>query len=602
MQDSKGKRKVVRIDKTIRVCIQMITDAGSIKELIMTLFLLISGGVFSILAIFEKNFYNEAAKLMRDSSNEAFQSTFKWLSIWAVAVIIITLLSFISSNAKNKLWSRMNYYIQEKLMDKVSRIRVDYFDSVDAHTKFNWVKNELSAKVPLIIDSAFGMISSITQLTTAALIVITDNWIIALIVLAGSIPAVILNQMQTEANYHNDQKNSQELRFQTYISWVMFKQSFMKEMRFGNLYDYINKKFENSVLDLHIKRQKIIKKYTLANGGARLISHITIAIALIIVSYDIYMGKSEIGSFMLIYSSAKRMQSAFQTMFVNFVIINSEGRFVADYVDILNYEEESLDKSIHEHPSNADIKFNNVTFRYPETEKNILNNISVEINRGERIAIVGENGSGKSTFIALLCGLYKPDSGNINFGGKDIKEDISNLRKAVSCTFQNFGHYDMSIADNIRIGDPDREYSDEDIIEVVKISGAYEFIKDLKNGINSHLGSLKKDGTRLSGGQWQKIAMARTLFKKDAEILVLDEPTAALDPISEAKLYEDFDKMAGDRTVILISHRLGATRLADRILVFDNGNIIEAGSHEQLMKLKGMYAKMYQAQAQWYIT
>lgn len=253
MKDREDKRSVVRIDKTIGICIKMIADAGSTKELVMTFFLLLSGGVFAILAIFEKNFYNEAAKLISDSSSESFHSVFKWLSIWAVAVIITMLASFISTNAKNKLWSRMNYYIQEKLMDKVSHIRVDYFDSVDAQNKFSWVKNELSVKVPLIIDSAFGMVSSITQLLFAALIVITDNWKIALIVIAGSIPSVILNQMQTEANYHNDQKNSQELRFQTYISWVMFKHSYMKEMRFGNLYDYINEKFEKSVIDLDKK-------------------------------------------------------------------------------------------------------------------------------------------------------------------------------------------------------------------------------------------------------------------------------------------------------------------------------------------------------------
>lgn len=251
-------------------------------------------------------------------------------------------------------------------------------------------------------------------------------------------------------------------------------------------------KFEKPVIRLHKKWQQVIKKYTFANGGARLISYVTIAVALIIVSYDIYIGKSQIGSFMLIYSSAQCMQTAFQGMFINFITISGEGRFVADYVDIMNYEGEFIDKSNYELPFNEDLKFNNVTFRYPETERIVLDQISVEIKHGEKIAIIGENGSGKSRFIALLCGLYKPDSGKILFGGIDVEENVGLLRKAVSCTFQKFGRYDMSIAENIRIEDLEREYSDDELIEAAKLLGAYEFIEGLKSGINTHLGSLKK--------------------------------------------------------------------------------------------------------------
>ncbi len=188
------------------------------------------------------------------------------------------------------------------------------------------------------------------------------------------------------------------------------------------------------------------------------------------------------------------------------------------------------------------------------------------------------------------------------FGRQDIKENILDLRSMISCTFQDFGQYEMTVADNVRIGDTSREYTDEEVIKALKLAGAWEFVKDLKNGINTHLGNQKYGGTQLSGGQWQKIAIARALIKEDAQILILDEPTAALDPISEAQLYSNFPHLAGNKTVILISHRLGATKLAERILVFHEGKIVEEGDHDSLMRLNGMYTQMYNAQAQWYIA
>ena len=160
----------------------------------------------------------------------------------------------------------------------------------------------------------------------------------------------------------------------------------------------------------------------------------------------------------------------------------------------------------------------------------------------------------------------------------------------------------MSIADNIRMGDIYREYTDDDVIEAARLSGAYEFISKLENGIHSQLSNYQVGGSEVSGGEWQKIAIARALIKRDARVLILDEPTAALDPVAEAKLYEDFSEMTGDKTTILISHRLGATRLADRILVFDEGRIVEEGSHAELMERNGLYAKMYRAQSQWYVA
>ncbi|WP_179135876.1 ABC transporter ATP-binding protein [Paenibacillus sp. 32352] len=392
----------------------------------------------------------------------------------------------------------------------------------------------------------------------------------------------------------------------------------MKEMRYGNLYDYVNQRYDESVTELYKQRIGLIKRFTIYNGGARLINLITIGIALVMISYDIYQGGSGIGSFMLVYSTAKVMQTAFQGLFDNLVLIGSDGRFIDDYREIMSYKEYGTGEGTVETlvkggklsqqspaipvPAQMDIEFRNVHFTYPETERQILKDVSVTIRQGEKIAIVGENGSGKSTFISLLCGMYEPDSGCVLMGGVEAHRHQALVKQAVSCTFQMFGRYALSIADNIRIGDLYREYSDDEIIAAAKLTGAYEFAARLKDGFETHLSNYKAGNTDLSGGEWQKIAIARAILKKDARVLILDEPTAALDPIAEAKLYEDFNSITGDKTTILISHRLGATRLADKILVFDNGRIAEQGTHEQLMALNGIYAEMYRAQSQWYVA
>ena len=197
--------------------------------------------------------------------------------------------------------------------------------------------------------------------------------------------------------------------------------------------------------------------------------------------------------------------------------------------------------------------------------------------------------------------MYEPKEGSVKIGGKNVHDELSRTRRTISAAFQDFAQYEATIRENITISAPHKTANDGELLTLSARTGAKKIIDEQENGLDEMIGSFSLHGNNLSGGQWQKLAITRCAYRDDAKIMILDEPTAALDPIAEADLYRNFAELTGDRTTILISHRLGITRLVDRILVFDDGRIVEDGDHDTLIKKNGLYAKMYEAQARWYM-
>jgi ATP-binding cassette subfamily B protein len=246
------------------------------------------------------------------------------------------------------------------------------------------------------------------------------------------------------------------------------------------------------------------------------------------------------------------------------------------------------------------IEFNHVDFSYPHSKKKILQDFSLQIYPGEKVAFVGENGAGKSTIIRLLTRFYDVTNGELLLDGKNIKDlDTQAWYKKIGVLFQDFGRYEHSVKENIYFGDVTKPVDGESIHVAATLSGAKEFIQKFDAGYDQMLGKTFEKGEEISTGQWQKIALARAFFR-NAPILVLDEPTASIDAKAESEIFERVEKLSKDKTVIIISHRFSTVRNADRIFVIDNGKIIETGNHEKLMKLDGQYAKLFTLQAKGY--
>jgi ABC-type multidrug transport system fused ATPase/permease subunit len=364
---------------------------------------------------------------------------------------------------------------------------------------------------------------------------------------------------------------------------------------------YIKEKWRNLGKGWIANKNKITRKHVLFNGLADLLRNGVYLIVIIITVWEIYNDSGRgLGTFMLVITAAGQLQGITTTLLIDTVSIFTDIKYMEDFFVMLETEKESI---ICEQDGYDDvhISFDNVSFIYPNSDNRALDSLTLEIKQGEKIAVVGANGSGKSTFVNLLCGLYAPESGSAKINDIEITDSLSKVRRSLSAIFQNFCQYQDSIRNNINISEPNRTDEDEEMLSLMLKTGADEVLKNQEDSLDEMIGLFSKDGNNLSGGQWQKIAITRTLFRKNARVYILDEPTASLDPIAEANIYSNFAALTEDKTTILVSHRLGIASVVDRILVFDQGRIVEDGSFVELMEKNGVFAKMYQAQAKWYV-
>jgi len=341
------------------------------------------------------------------------------------------------------------------------------------------------------------------------------------------------------------------------------------------------------------------KKILLMNISSNMLSLIYIIFVVCMVAVGLLSGGITLGQFTAALSGATGVQDKLTgaVWHVSTLIRTSmEMSFYMKFLE-MDVRTDSGDKSELKY---YDIAFENVSFKYPGTDREILKNVTFYIKEGERIAFVGENGAGKTTIIKLLCGLYEPTTGNITIGGVSVREISENLRlKLLSVVFQDFGRFQVTLRENIAFGNLSAINDDEKLKKALLLAGAGELAESAEKGLDRNLGKLTEDGQDLSKGQWQRVAMARA-FVSDAKYVILDEPTAALDPLAESQMYENFAKIFDRRGTIMISHRLASAKMADRIFVLDGGRIIDSGSHDELMAKQGLYHTMFTMQSSFY--
>ena len=372
----------------------------------------------------------------------------------------------------------------------------------------------------------------------------------------------------------------------------------MYEMKVFGSQELMAEKWRRFAGGVEAETRKAGGRVLALEGGSRFLNITYFIFIIITLSHLFLQGRVTVGQFAAVagslHSITGQMLNAAWTVSDTF----RSALDVAYYREFLRLPQRR-DRRDVDALAHGDIAFENVSFTYPGTDRQVLKNVTFRIKAGERVAFAGENGAGKSTLVKLLCGLYEPDAGRVLMGGVDVRDLSEPLRrKCLSVVFQDFQEYELTLRENVALGDIPALSQDGRIKEALEQAGGAQLIREGK-GLEQSLGHLEAEGRGLSRGQWQRVAIARA-FLADAAFCVLDEPTAALDPIAESRMYENFVRTFHKNGTIIISHRLASARLADRILVLDGGRIVQDGSHEQLMGTEGLYRTMYLAQSSWY--
>lgn len=495
--------------------------------------------------------------------------------------------------------------IQSGIYSKMCTINYSHFNSPKIYDDIQTLSGRFAAfcsnylSGPILIS----LIGTIISFVFTSIMLFTVSPYVALLMIAGNAFGIFKTYLEARLNYYNVVQNMRERRFADAYITPMFERGFIKEVRLYGLSDYLTKKWHHYTNKVNARTVRYNLLFSLLDFLTYGLSYAFLIASLILTAILILNGECSIGSFLLVYSSSGSLIDTSGNLFNTFKDIKLAGYYVQ-----LHRSFESIPDVEPLCVTNAsttlkdmDISFHNVSFTYEGEQSPALRNINLTIKQGEKIAIVGKNGCGKTTLVSLLNHLYTPTAGEITICGHPYEEVLADLRVKCSTLFQDFGTYETSVRENITMGCLHGVLSEQEIHSICKKVGLLEWINTLPNGVDTPIGRFEEDGMDLSGGQWQKIAIARSMARKHRRILIMDEPNAALDPIAEATIYKDvLANVADDETLILISHRLGAIKYVDRIIVMENGSIIEEGTHSQLMKLNGKYREMYDAQSKWY--
>lgn len=495
----------------------------------------------------------------------------------------------------------LKFYIEEQMMDKTSRMDLSFFDSAKMGDKVRHTRNNFLTMMNMSW-LVFDIISAFINVVATLIIVCTYKCWLGIVTLMLLIPFMLYNKKRTERKLQMEKEQLRDNRKKDYYRDVFFNDNVQFEVKLNNIGSYFIGKYKETWQMLYKINKTEDIKHNVINTLIMIINVSSEFLALTVSVFDVVNKHIGIGDLQYNLSMVSRLRSQSQ------MLMNKVNKFLNDNTRLIELQEfmdiePEVEKSGTLKPSNnPKIEFCNVSFRYPNAEQYVLKDCSFTIDPHEKIGLIGLNGAGKSTIIKLMFRFYDPEKGCIKLDGIDLKEyDIYAVRKVFGALFQDYVTYCLPLREIIALSDFDERFNDEKLKKACDISGASEVIKDWENGYDSVLGRYYADnGKDLSGGQWQLVGLARAYFK-DSEYMILDEPSAALDPISEDRIFEQLYHLSEGKSSVTISHRLSNTTLADKILVIGDGHIIEQGSHFELLKQNGKYAELFNLQASKYI-
>lgn len=547
-----------------------------------------------------------------DQAIEIVQNQLTLNHIYPSLFTVVALIAFmwISAELTRFVHVKQKIHIREKFRSAVVYKKAKLnFKHIEDHRTWDLISRVSEApedKVKNAFDQMCWMISTSIQVAGILFILIAHVWWAALLIMAFSVPLFSLAIKSGRATYEANREVTKYRRKYQYLSWVLSSRESVDERALFGYSRDVSNMWHRDYETARLIEYKTEKKWFIKMKTGSLLTALISMLIIFVLLNPVLTGAVTIGLFISLVNAVFGLVQKMSWGLTNSVDeLANFHEYLQDLSEFsaLDEQAEAIEKPITPAPIFESLEFRQVSFTYPGMSKLILDHMSFRMTAGKHYAFVGVNGAGKTTITKLMTGLYQQFDGEILINDRPIQSYTqAELKAFYSVVYQDFAKYYVTINDNIAIGDINSlgtEHSHDNIHKAIERVELNQAIDKLSLGLHTPLGKIKTEGQDISGGEWQRIAMARAIVNP-APLRILDEPTAALDPLSESKLYEQFEQISAGTTTVFISHRLGSTRLADVIFVIDDGKVVESGSHQELMDLAGIYAQMYDSQRSWY--
>lgn len=518
------------------------------------------------------------------------------LVLYGVLGILSLLLTTIYNYMIVKYREYLYFHLNVMILEETKKFTLSDYENSKIYDLIQRAEQDIGIRPYNIVVSLLSLSTGILNLIFSIFIMITWHWwLIAIFIILPLLTFKYFNSI-TKFEYKTIYNRTEVERKSWYISHLLTKDQYIKEVRNLNLHNHLMGEFKTLREKFYLQNIKINKKKSTFAFIYDLYNFITSFFVLVLACLETLSGKILVGNLMTYINISSKVETSVKTVVNSFFNLYQETMYVSNIERYMKYIPEQVYRENIKISYINNIEIKNLSYKYQNQSKYVLKNINLSLNKGDIIAIVGKNGSGKSTLIKILSGQYTNFEGEVLIDGINIKEiNKKDLFKQMNILFQDFNKFQFTVKDNIGFGNLERLNDLEKIKECASISGADEFINKLRNKYDQRIGTWFSDSVQLSGGEWQKLGISR-LFMKNGDCYILDEPTASLDPLSEYEFFLKIKNNLEDKVGIFVTHRFTNAKFANKIIVLDNGEIVESGTHEELVKNNGLYSKMYKVQ------
>jgi ATP-binding cassette subfamily B protein len=535
------------------------------------------------------------------SGSSDFGEIWKWVAIEFTVIIISDIINRLINLTDGLMGDLYSNSSSVTIIKKTKELSIAQLEDPDFYDKLERARTQTSSRVNLMSNTLSQLQSIISILSLIAGLIYFEPLLIILLVLS-IIPSFINEIKFSNQRYSLARSWTAERRELDYLRYIGANSNTAKEIKLFGLTGFVSDRFKNLSDKYYELNKSIVVKKTIYGTIFNILGIISYYGAYVYIIFRVLSGALTIGELTFLSGSFNRLRNNLQQFFSLFTRISESALYLKDYFDFIDLKTEKITSKYTPLPKDIinGFEIKDLHFSYPGSEEEVLKGVNFQIHAGEKMAFVGQNGAGKTTLIKLILRFYEPTSGEILLDGVNINQfDPIKYQAMFGVIFQDFFKYEFTLKENIAVGNIDEIDNQERIENAAQLSLADEVVGEMPDGYDQQLGKRFVRGQELSGGQWQKVALARA-YMKDANVLVLDEPTSALDAKAEYDVFERFINLTKGKTSIIISHRFSTVRMADRIIVIEDGQISSIGTHEELMQKEGLYSELFQLQAAGY--